>query len=147
MKTLVSWSGGKDSQACLIWSVEKFRGKRIDNGEWVYGYLIGNDVIVGDIIEFNTEYFNTEFWYKVDPETVGQYTGLIDKNGTKIFEGDILDGHSDGHGVVEWTDFDGGYNYVFDDGNAVGVYEVLRDAKVIGNIHDNPGLIKRGEIK
>ena len=48
----------------------KFRGKRIDNGELVYGYLIGNDVIVGNIVEWDDEYFNTEFWMKVDPETV-----------------------------------------------------------------------------
>jgi hypothetical protein len=46
----------------------KFRGKRIDNYEWVYGYLIGNDVIVGEIVDWDSDYFNTEFWYKVDPE-------------------------------------------------------------------------------
>lgn len=39
-----------------------FRGKRSDNGEWVYGYLIGNDVIVGEIVLFEDEFFSTEFW-------------------------------------------------------------------------------------
>ena len=67
-----------------------FRGKRADNGEWVYGYLIGNNVIVGEVVDFDEDYFNTEFWYKVDPETVGEFTGLTDKNGTKIFDGDIV---------------------------------------------------------
>jgi len=51
-----------------------YRGKRVDTGEWVEGSLIGNDVIVGKIVEFEEDYFCTEFWYKVDSATVGQYT-------------------------------------------------------------------------
>ena len=66
------------------------RGKRKDNGEWVYGYLIGSDVIVGNIIEWDSEYFNTEFWTKVDSATVGQRLERKDINDKPIFEGDRL---------------------------------------------------------
>ena len=68
----------------------RFRGKPVDpidldalpeyadwiKDGWVYGYLIGKDVIVGEIVEFEDDYFNTEFWCRVRPETVGQFTGL-----------------------------------------------------------------------
>ena len=80
-----------------------FRGKRADNGEWIYGYLIGNNVIVGEVVDFDDDYFNTQFWYKVDPETVGQFTGLTDKNGTKVFEGGIIKAPSGRLYVVIWS--------------------------------------------
>ena len=66
------------------------RAKRADNGEWIYGSLIGNDVIVGEIVSFEDDYFITEFWIKVIPETVTQFTGVTDKDGIKIFEGDVV---------------------------------------------------------
>lgn len=47
---------------------------------------------------------------------VMQYTGLKDWKGKEIYEGDICEGHSDGRGIIKWTDFDGGYDYVFTDG-------------------------------
>jgi len=68
-----------------------FRGKRTEYGEWVYGYLIGDDVIVGNIVEFTDEYFNTSFWWRVKPETVSQYAELKDaQNEREIYGYDII---------------------------------------------------------
>lgn len=71
-----------------------FRGKRIDNGEWVYGYY----GVFGDTHQIFVPNAEARFcgkqiygaWHIVDPETVGEFTGFMDKNGTKVFEGDIV---------------------------------------------------------
>ena len=118
-----------------------FRGKRVDTGEWVEGSLIGNDVIVGKIVEFEEDYFCTEFWYKVDPETVGQFTGMTDKKGKKLFEGDV---YSMGEKNIL-------YVVIFDKSQFIGKQVGNRslagleywksDIEIIGNIHDSPELL------
>ena len=108
-----------------------FRGKRVDNGEWVYGTLIQRN-ICGDV-------------WEVIPETGGQYTGLDDKNGVKIFEGDILKDSLGWVCLVKWDDSNGrflGYHKK-PRGDTYVCYVGREPAQeIIGNIHDNPKLME-----
>ena len=122
-----------------------FRGKRLDNGEWVEGSLIGEDVIVGKIVDFEEDYFTTEFWYKVDPETVGQFTGMTDKNGTKIFEGDIVKEKHKVHERIYSIFWRNDCFSMSAQTKDVSYYldEIISShCEVIGNIYDNKELLK-----
>jgi uncharacterized phage protein (TIGR01671 family) len=136
----------------------KFRGKRIDIGEWVYGYYLveDGDVLIatdngdedGHILEFA----------KVIPETVGQYTGLKDKNGLEIYDGDIVsfttfdcfDHDTQWTGVIkfangQWEIWDSDKSPYYDSDGAFSLYWVCgqdEEIEIIGNIHTNPELLE-----
>lgn len=115
----------------------EFRGKRTDNGEWVYGdFVRGCDELYAYIVEFGNKelcrnYVNT------DPKTVGQYTGLKDKNGTKIFEGDIVTMPRYGGGRHKSAVYFKGGKFAVD-GSNYGFKDICpKNMQVIGNIYDN----------
>lgn len=119
-----------------------FRGKRTDNGEWETGSLV---VIRGGCSDEQIYIADKMTGYNtpVLKKTVGQYTGLTDKNGEKIFEGDIVDILTENEeiGVVEYDD--GGFE-VKADGFTVDFHSNIcgTDLEVIGNIYDNPELLE-----
>lgn len=133
-----------------------FRGKRIDNGKWAYGYLIEQDNpeyhtyiirnFLAEIDKENIDVTNLDI-VEVDAKTIGQYTDMVDKNDTKIFEGDIVDflyrSDGDDYGIVQYdvdeTEFGFVYNLIYD---GLGRHYCSRDIEVIGNIYDNPELLK-----
>ncbi len=135
-----------------------FRGKRVDNGEWVEGYFcikyfqeVPHDrfVIQYKTIEDAHKWTPKYMVAEVDPKSIGQYTGLTDKNGTKIFEGDIVKVQDDiwgspfcngitGKVVYEETEF---FIEPKDPMEAQRLFNECAVYEVIGNIHDNPELL------
>lgn len=120
----------------------KFRGKRLDNGEWVIGSYIEAENRDLSIAHQIVPYESGEAVREVDPVTVGQYTGLKDKNGREIYEEDILFDESGVYAVVCYSmgtfcvDFGEGFDLqYFTDG----IHEIC---DVVGNIHDDPELLK-----
>lgn len=122
----------------------KFRGKDLSNN-WRYGDLIQKSSS-SPYIKYIKE--KESICYQIIPETVGQFTGLRDKNGKEIYEGDIIQtGNYCGDneiGIVKYGKYncsccEGVYGYYVDDGDIRGAEKCL---VVIGNIHDNPELLK-----
>ncbi len=120
-----------------------FRGKRLDNGKWAYGYLFVNE-INGETVILDS--WKSPVETDVDHSTVGRCTGLTDKNGVKIFEGDII--------RRTWLGRLRIYQVCYDWGTAAFIGECVNGGgfttfhsdgdmfEVIGNIHDNPKLMK-----
>ncbi|MFD0673952.1 YopX family protein [Cohnella sp. GCM10027633] len=115
----------------------RFRGKRIDNGEWVYGYFVKGATrfcILHSLAVFDA--------VDVDPDTVGQYTGLKDLNGKEIFDGDVLD-ISGRPMFIEWNDISAQWAVKSPSGTGyLDMNNDLHEYEVIGNIHDNGDLLK-----
>lgn len=135
-----------------------FRGKQITDGVWVIGgidtstdekpYILKRARYRPDTRDWDTaEYYEKNPTYtraciEVVPETVGQWTGLTDKNGKKIFEGDIVYNGSGDPGIVKW--FYGSFVIHFTNGDVWDVSQYIKEeyTEVIGNIHDNPELLE-----
>lgn len=120
----------------------KFRGKRTDTGAWVYGDLQHvQRICTKEQTEKSgrrTEPVLRIANYDVDEKTIGQFTGLYDKNGRAVFEGDLLSGY-DYVIMVGWLD--GGFWGIKSDIIEPLMYLDVEDRNVIGNIHDNPELL------
>lgn len=139
-----------------------FRGKSIYDNEWIEGFYVHANEAYGENIDRHFiikhgefEYDNYDAW-EVIPETVGQYTGLCDKNGKKIFEGDIcqIKNHrliSEVPFVIEWEDFvyNGWVWEALDENKNEDSFtaSAARICEVIGNIHDNPELLEVENVR
>ena len=133
-----------------------FRGEWTETGDWVKGHYVrlfddkGNrhHRIYPGYAESDCGDLYPD-WYEVDPETVGQFTGLTDKNGKKIFEGDIIEHHVQGdilvnRGVVVWIESEARFAYRLRTMEPGFYMHKPETVEVIGNIHDNPELLEGG---
>ena len=154
-----------------------FRGKRTDSVEWIEGYLnqhrggvifdcccnaiSANDYYINDwVAKIDTDLYGCV--YKIIPETVVQFTGLTDRNGVRIFEGDIVKctdtiNDFEFNAVVEFGNPNGEYNWGYqlkfisgEESNFdilcwVDMEETGAYIEIIGNVHDNPELLKVGD--
>jgi len=123
----------------------KFRGKRVDNGKWCYGSLAKHSGRTEILVTYSQNLLDYDL-HIVVPETVGQYTGLKDKDGKEIYEGDVL--YHESHEtttLMKWID-----RFVCFAGESLELldtnyyYQLIDQSRLVikSNIHDNPELIK-----
>ena len=129
----------------------EYRGKRVDGGGWVYGSLVQvSKPFPGDHIVFRDDPYEPESWYEVEAESVGENTGLVDLDGTPIYEGDFLiatiavtaDREMELHRAVKF--YKGAFTFgITEDPHLLYAYAVncVVTGRVIGNETDNPVLV------
>ena len=132
--------------------IPKFRGRSVEafsEEEWKYGYLIedeGYSFIINQVIEANEQYITIGSWCPVNPDTLGQSTGLKDKNGKEVFVGDIIKcTRGCPHEVYLEKEYGGTYiggmPAIYLKGLLSG-YAWTEHEEIIGNIYENPELLE-----
>ena len=128
----------------------EYRGMRTDNGEWVYGAYVSKNWYpspeefdyTGTVVEESNiiSYADDCLWVAVIPETVGQDTGMKDKNGKSVFDGDIVKTRDDVYFCV-WDEYN--YEYMFrNEKEDFGIaYVSSEDVEIIGTVYKNPELL------
>ena len=146
----------------------KFRGKSVDYGTWRYGSLIihedGSMAITGGANEFSSQLWSSQ----VHPKSVGQWTGMVDKNGVEIYEGDVVESCSElvrmydakptgeivtSRSEIVWNDFSWAKKEIYDSrwtrswSNYGNVYNLVVNTlstyyEIVGNVVDNPELME-----
>ena len=125
-----------------------FKAKRLDNGEWIEGCYFSKPILNYHCI------LEGENQWQIDPNTLCQFTGLIDKDGNKIWENDIVDvsdcwwnahgpaGYNSPIVLVEWNEYNCGFDPFANYDCDCEVYYDAKNVKVIGNKFDNPTLLE-----